>query len=111
MAFAFIPAVAETERIQLPHNEINQENYDIFAEEDESPEFEYPSAEDSTIIVKPSKDYAGIYNNLETADFSYMHDIDPDQYYDMKDTTWSPYPLLRLNAYIYFKDIAIPDII
>ena len=36
-----------------------------------------------------------------------MHDIDPDQYYDMKDTTWAPYPLLRLNSYIYFKNISI----
>ena len=36
-----------------------------------------------------------------------MHNIDPDQYYDMKDATWAPYPLLSLNSYIYFKDISI----
>ena len=39
--------------------------------------------------------------------FSYLHDIDPDQYYDMKDTAWSVYPLLRLNSPIYFKSITV----
>lgn len=71
----------------------------------ESPEFSYP--EDSVSSQKFSKDYVKIYNDLEPADFSYMHDIDPDQYYDIKDTTWAPYPLLRLNSYIYFKNQAI----
>ena len=69
-----------------------------------APEFEYPGDE---TVVKPTKNYSQIYNNLEPASFSYMHDIDPDQYYDIKDATWSPYPLLRLNSYIYFKNIAI----
>ena len=71
----------------------------------ESPEFQYPSAD--TIKIKPTKDYSKIYNDLEPADFSYMHGIDPDQYFDIKDTTWSPYPLLRLNSYIYFKNTTI----
>ncbi len=53
--------------------------------------------------AKATKDYAKIYNELEPADFSYQHNIDPDQYYDMKDTAWSVYPLLRLNSAIYFK--------
>ncbi len=56
---------------------------------------------------KATKNYSDIYNNLEPADFSYQHNIDPDQYYDMKDTTWSVYPLLRLNSAIYFKNITI----
>ena len=78
------------------------------AYEEESPEFAYPSAEtNSTTVVKPSKDYMRIYNDMEPADFSYIHGIDPDQFYDIKDTTWAPYPLLRLNSYIYFKDSAI----
>ena len=54
-----------------------------------------------------TKNYADIYNSLEPADFSYLHNIDPDQYYDTKDATWSIYPLLRLNSAIYFKNIAI----
>lgn len=69
--------------------------------------------EDGIFIGKPSeqtkstKNYAQIYNNLEPADFSYLHNIDPDQYYDMKDTAWSVYPLLRLNSPIYFKSSTI----
>ena len=59
------------------------------------------------VEVKPTKNYAEIYNNLQPATHSYMHGIDPDQYYDMKDATWTPYPLLRLNSYIYFKDRSI----
>lgn len=57
--------------------------------------------------TKATKDYTQIYNDLEPADFSYLHDIDPDQYYDMKDTAWSMYPLLRLNSAIYFKNTTI----
>jgi tellurite resistance-related uncharacterized protein len=57
--------------------------------------------------TKTEKDYSQIYNDLELPDFSYLHDIDPDQYYDMKDTAWSVYPLLRLNSAIYFKSITI----
>lgn len=86
--------------------------------EEKSPEFTYPTpkpepesalepAPATVTEVKPKKDYVQIYNSLEPANFSYMHDIDPDQYYDIKDTTWAPYPLLRLNSYIYFKNQAI----
>lgn len=57
--------------------------------------------------TKPTKNYAQIYNELEVPTFSYLHDIDPDQYYDMKDTAWSVYPLFRLNSPIYFKSITI----
>ncbi len=91
-----------------------EEFYGQDEEESLPPEFEYTAGEapasDSTqtlLETKPTKDYAGIYNSLEPATHSYMHDIDPDQYYDMKDATWAPYPLLRLNSYIYFKDRAI----
>ena len=112
------------------------ESVEQFYSDDEeeltSPEFEYtagenkPKVEEATeaekkdgsteakqeeIIIpeqkEVKKDYAGIYNSLEPAKHSYMHDIDPDQYYDMKDATWAPYPLLRLNSYIYFKNISI----
>ena len=57
--------------------------------------------------TKPTKNYAQIYNELEVPTFSYLHDIDPDQYYDMKDTAWSIYPLFRLNSPIYFKSVTI----
>lgn len=106
--FSLLSVSADNGRIQFPHTEVSPQDYDVFADdENESPEFEYPSAENPPVQTKQNKNYAQIYNNLEPADFSYMHDIDPDQYYDMKDATWAPYPLLRLNSYIYFKNISI----
>lgn len=56
------------------------------------------------VNVKPTKDYAQIYNQLEPASFSYIHGIDPDEYYDSQNAAWSIYPLLRLNSPIYFKN-------
>jgi uncharacterized protein YxeA len=53
------------------------------------------------------EDYEQIYRDMQVPTFTFVHGVDPDQYYDMKDTTWSPYPLLRLNAPLYFKTIAI----
>lgn len=52
-------------------------------------------------------DYEQMYRDIPVPEFSYIHGVDPEQYYDMKTTTWSPYPLLRLNSPIYFKTIAI----
>ncbi len=67
---------------------------------------------DDEILITPNKqtgnkNYAKIYNDLEPAKFSYLHNIDPEQYYDTKDAAWSVYPLLRLNAPIYFKNITV----
>ena len=73
----------------------NDMPYHTFSEDNSNTNFSEP--------VKATKNYAEIYNNLEPADFSYLHNIDPDQYYDTKDATWSIYPLLRLNSAIYFK--------
>ena len=71
-----------------------------------------PSYSENEVIIPPTrtkatKDYAQIYNDLDVPTFSYLHDIDPDQYYDMKDTSWSVYPLFRLNSPLYFKNIII----
>lgn len=71
-----------------------------------------PSYSENEVIIPPTrtkatKDYAQIYNDLDVPTFSYLHDIDPDQYYDMKDTSWSVYPLFRLNSPLYFKNITI----
>jgi len=52
-------------------------------------------------------DYQNTYLSLSVPQFSYLHGIDPGQYYDMKYSTWSPYPLLRLSSPIYFKTITI----
>ena len=77
----------------------NSEEFQTYSEDD----FEHSYAEPA----KSTKNYSEIYNNLEPADFSYLHNIDPDQFYDMKDTAWSVYPLLRLNSPIYFKNQTI----
>ncbi len=82
-------------------------------EEDEEQELTPEETSEEIIIppqgekTKPTKNYAEIYNNLKEPDFSYLHNIDPEQYYDMKDATWSPYPLIRLNSPIYFKNITV----
>ena len=52
-------------------------------------------------------DYEQAYRDMPVPDFSFVHGVDPDQYYDMKDTMWSPYPLMRLNSPLYFKTITI----
>ena len=52
-------------------------------------------------------DYEKAYRDMQVPTFSYVHGVDPDQYYDMKDTMWSPYPLMRLNSPIYFKTITV----
>ena len=62
--------------------------------------------------IKPDKvytqaEYEQIYRDLEVPTFTFIHGVDPDQYYDMKDTAWSPYPLMRLNSPIYFKSITV----
>lgn len=89
-----------------PINSVEEFNKDDI--EIDKMEFEYPAAvPQQPIESKPNKNYPQIYNELQPADFSYMHNIDPDQYYDMKDAAWSPYPLLRLNSSIYFKGITI----
>lgn len=79
----------------------NNGAYQTFYEDDE--DFFVPKEPQT----KPTKNYAQIYNELEVPTFSYLHDIDPDQFYDMKDTAWSVYPLLRLISPIYFKSVTI----
>jgi len=52
-------------------------------------------------------DYKQIYMDLEVPTFSYVHGIDPGQYYDNKTSTWSPYPLFRLGSTLYFKSVSV----
>lgn len=53
--------------------------------------------------VNADIDYVSIYNGLEEPTFQYIHGIDPDQFYDIKNYAWAPYPLLRLNQEVFFK--------
>lgn len=52
-------------------------------------------------------DYAQIYRDMEVPTFSYVHGIDPDQFYDNKDAAYSIYPLFRLCTPLYFKTVTI----
>lgn len=92
------------EDIEKEEAEPQGEAYQTFTDEPAGDEVVIPPYGEKT---KPTKNYAEIYNSLEVPTFSYLHDIDPDQYYDMKDTAWSVYPLLRLMSPIYFKTITI----
>ena len=87
--------------------EDNSKPYQSFSEDDMGDDMGNEIIIPPTSSAKPTKDYAAIYNSLEVPTFSYLHDIDPDQYYDMKDTSWSIYPLLRLISPIYFKNVTI----
>lgn len=53
-------------------------------------------------------DYRQIYMDLQVPTFSYMHGIDPGQYYDNKNSAYSVYPLFRLSSPLYFKTITVP---
>ena len=96
----------DTNRPSLRGQGGEQQNNSVYTEEEDGAFIHY-SGQPAGTQTKPTKDYAQIYNDLEPADFSYLHNIDPDQYYDMKDTAWSIYPLFRLNSPIYFKNITI----
>lgn len=58
-------------------------------------------------VALAETDYEQVYRELEPADFSYVHNIDPEEMYDVKDTSWSPYPLFRLTAPLFFKKTMI----
>jgi len=52
-------------------------------------------------------DYQQIYFDMPIPSFSYVHGIDPGQYYDNKSAAYSVYPLFRLGTPLFFKSIAI----
>ena len=47
------------------------------------------------------------YRELEVPNFTYIHDLDPEEYVDTQNASWSPYSLFRLTAPLYFKTITI----
>ncbi|MDD3435720.1 MAG: hypothetical protein PHC64_01055 [Candidatus Gastranaerophilales bacterium] len=61
----------------------------------------------SSVSFAYETDYRQLYINMEVPTFSYVHGIDPGQYYDNKDATYSVYPLFRLTSPIYFKTITV----
>ena len=47
------------------------------------------------------------YREMPVPDFKYVHNIDPGEYQDTMNSTWSPYPLFRLTAPLFFKTVKI----
>lgn len=58
-------------------------------------------------VTASETDYQQIYRDMQVPDFNYVHGIDPGEFYDTKDSAWSPYPLFRLTSPIYFKAMTI----
>lgn len=52
-------------------------------------------------------DIEQMYRDMPVPNFKYVHNIDPGEYQDIMYSTWSPYPLFRLTAPLYFKTIVI----
>ena len=52
-------------------------------------------------------DVEQMYRDMPVPTLKYIHDIDPGEYQDTRYSTWSPYPLFRMTAPLYFKTIAI----
>lgn len=53
------------------------------------------------------EDYKQIYLDMEVPNYSYIHGIDPGQYFDNKNAAYSIYPLFRLSSPLYFKTVTI----
>ena len=60
-----------------------------------------------SVVGAEQIDYQKIYLETPVPTHSYVHDIDPGESYDTQNTTWSPYPLLRLTSPIFFKTITV----
>ena len=45
-------------------------------------------------VLAKDVDYQQVYRELEVPTLKFVHDMDPGEYYDMQNSTWSPYPLL-----------------
>ena len=61
----------------------------------------------ASISYSKDVDYEQVYRDLEVPSHAYVHNIDPGEYYDTQNSTWTPYPLFRLLAPIHFKSISI----
>lgn len=71
----------------------------------------YPEDVDSQPIAddeySENIDIQQMYRDMPVPDFKYVHNIDPGEYQDTMYSTWSPYPLFRLTAPLFFKSVKI----
>ena len=80
--------------------------------ETEQSETSYPQDVDGSPIsqgeyIGGDIDIEQMYRDMPVPEFSYIHNIDPGEYQDTRYSTWSPYPLFRLTAPLYFKTVTI----
>lgn len=77
----------------------------------ENPAVSYPEDVDTQDIAEDEYtediDVEQMYRDMLVPDFKYVHNIDPGEYQDTMHSTWSPYPLFRLTAPLFFKSVAI----
>ena len=52
-------------------------------------------------------DYQTIFDNLQDVQVKFIHDEDPDEYYDTQKIYFSPYPLIRLTQNLYVRNQVI----
>lgn len=82
--------------------------YRAYAEEVSYPEdVDTQEIEDDEYDEDEEVDVEQMYRDMPVPTFSYVHNIDPGEYQDTRYTTWSPYPLFRMTAPLYFKTITI----
>lgn len=71
----------------------------------------YPQDVDNSTISEDeytdTTDVEEMYRKMPVPNFKYVHNIDPGEYQDTIYSTWSPYPLFRLTAPLFFKSVTI----
>lgn len=71
----------------------------------------YPQDVDTAQIseeeIDTDADPEQMYRDMPVPSFKYIHDVDPGEYQDIRYSTWSPYPLFRLTAPLFFKTITV----
>lgn len=57
--------------------------------------------------IEEETNYFKIYNNLPDIKVEFIHNEDPDEYYDYQKFHFSPYPLIRTSSDLYVKNLKI----
>lgn len=61
----------------------------------------------SNVVVFAEDNYDTLYDKAQLFPSKLFNDIDPFEDEDSIKYAWSPYPLFRTSAYLYFKDFTI----
>ncbi len=112
LALIMFPMVADAKfwgKKATPQPQNNTQNQS--QSNNQNSEVTYPDDLDSEPIIQgeyvETIDIEQMYRDMPVPEFRYVHNADPGEYQDIKNSTWSPYPLFRLVAPLYFKSIAI----